>query len=370
MTIESPLSRGEPLPPGEPLGSVHTSNFPEILNQLGISLLLTTYQAGKLIVVRADNDVLNTHFRVFDQPMGLAVQKNRIAVGTAMQIWEFHNLPAACTRLDQQPNSSGQRHDACFLPRVVHWTGDVQIHEMAWAGEELIFVNTRFSCLARRSTDFHFEPVWRPPFVSHFAPTDCCHLNGLATRDGTVCYVTAFGATNDPSGWRAKKNDGGVMIDVQTNQTIAADLSMPHSPRWYDGKLWVLQSGTGGFGFIDLANGTYQSVVELPGFTRGLSFCGPFAFIGLSQVRETAVFGGVPIAQRNLNERICGIWVVNIHSGQIVAFVKFEGAVQEIFSVEVLSGARFPELVNEDRELLANSYSLPDWVLADLPSTN
>lgn len=354
----------------DPLRSVHTSNLPDILQQLGITILVTTYQAGKLVMLRSDRGVLNTHFRIFEKPMGLAVDPHRIAIGTSMQVWEFHNIPAVGAKIDAAADDLAQsatKHDACFLPRVAHWTGDIQIHEMAWTGDDMIFVNTLFSCLCRRSDTYNFDPVWRPSFVTHYIPGDLCHLNGLGTRDGRVRYVTALGETNEPGGWRGNKKDGGILIDLPSNEIIARGLSMPHSPRWYNGRLWVLHSGTGGFGTIDLATGKYESIVELPGFTRGLSFWGPLAFIGLSQVRETAVFGGIPIAERDLRERTCGVWVVNIESGEVIGFVKFEDAVQEIFAVEVLPGARYPELVNEDRELLAGSYELPDAALADVP---
>jgi uncharacterized protein (TIGR03032 family) len=157
------------------------------------------------------------------------------------------------------------------------------------------------------------------------------------------------------------------LIDVEQNQIIARGLSMPHSPRWYNGRLWVLHSGTGGLGYVDPATGQYQSVVELPGFTRGLTFAGPYAFVGLSQVRESAVFSGIPIAERPETDRSCGVWVVNIETGQIAAWVKFEDAVQEIFAVEVLPQARFPDVVIDNRELLAGSFVLPDAALADVP---
>jgi uncharacterized protein (TIGR03032 family) len=367
----------------EPLRSVHTANLPAMLRQIGASLVASTYQAGRVIFLRYDNGLLNTHFRCFDKPMGLAIAQNRLAVGTAMEIWEFHNIPAVCDRLNQSPSQdapsalapsafsdklTGAQHcDACFLPRIAHCTGDIQIHEMVWVGEDLIFVNTLFSCLARRSQTFNFEPVWRPAFVKQLIPGDCCHLNGLAVRDGAVRYVTALGESDQPSGWRTNKKNGGLLIDVASNEIIAKGLSMPHSPRWYDDRLWCLQSGTGGFGLIDLQTGKYESVVELPGFTRGLAFYGPLAFIGLSQVRENAFFGGVPIAQKTLGERSCGVWVVNIASGEVLAMVKFEDAVQEIFAVEVLSGAIYPELVNDDRKLLAETFELHDDVLRDVP---
>ncbi len=402
------MGDSEPAADEAPLRSVHTSNFPQLLAEAASSVLVTTYQAGKLVILRNDAGVLNTHFRSFPKPMGLAVTGGRLAVGTSAEIWEFHNVPAVCRRLDSQtqtpapshsvgrdgeggdagtrvelgtqgitsppaPLRQGEgggavvKHDACFMPRRSHTTGDVQIHEMAWVGEELWFVNTAFSCLATRSEINSFEPRWRPPFIGQLHPSDGCHLNGLAVRDGRVRYVTALGETNAPGGWRDNKRSGGVLIDIESGETIVRGLSMPHSPRWYADRLWLLESGNGSFGTVDLATGRYEAIAQLPGFTRGLTFLGPFALIGLSQVRESAVFSGIPLVER-LEERTCGVWVVHIETGQTVAFVRFEDAVQEIFAVELLAGIRFPDLVNHDAELIGTTYVLPDAALGDVPA--
>jgi len=360
----------------DPLRSVHTVSFPALLEQLGASLLVTTYQAGKLVILRNEAGVLNTHFRNLNKPMGLAVSGGRLAVGCSIDIWEFHDVPAVCPRLDEMDENKDRRtkHDACFLPRRSHTTGDMQIHEMAWVGREksqpeLVFVNTAFSCLATRSEENSFEPVWRPTFVDRLIPGDCCHLNGLAICDGRVKYVTALGEANSPGGWRENKRDGGVLIDIDENQVVTRGLSMPHSPRWYGGQLWLLESGDGTIGRVDLASGEYESIARFPGFTRGLAFHGPLAFVGLSQVRESAIFSGIPLVERlqKANERTCGVWVLNIETGETVAFCRFEEGVQEIFAVEVLPGIRFPDLVNHDAELIGRSYVLGDAALADVP---
>ena len=371
----------------DPLRSVHTTSFPELLAQIGASVLVTTYQAGKLVVLRNDGGVLNTHFRNLVKPMGLAIDGGRLCVGCSIDIWEFHNVPAVCAKLDESDDYSSvtAKHDACFLPRRSHCTGDVQIHEMTWvndearitndetkmsgASKELVFVNTTFSCLAVRSDEDSFEPVWRPRFVSQLSPGDACHLNGLAVRDGRVRYVTALGETNNPGGWRENKRDGGILIDVDSHEIIARGLSMPHSPRWYNDRLWLLESGEGTIGTVDLSTGKYEAIAQFPGFTRGLSFYGPLAFVGLSQVRESAVFSGIPLVDRlqEAEERTCGVWVVNIETGQTLGFCKFEEGVQEIFAVEVLPGLRFPDLVNHDAELIGRSYVLGDAALAEVP---
>ena len=349
----------------EPLRSVHTTNFPVILNQLGLSLVVSTYQAGKVVLVRADGETLNTHFRIFQKPMGLATDNmGRMAIGTSSHIWEFRNVPAVASKLEPEG-----KHDACFLPRNIHVTGDIDIHEMAWGNEGLWFINTRFSCLCTQDLDHSFIPRWRPPFVSAYAPEDRCHLNGLELIDGVPQYVTALGTTDTAGGWRENKARGGILMDITTNEIIVQGLSMPHSPRWYRDRLWVLESGDGSLATVDLSIGKVEPVVQLPGFTRGIDFYGPLAFIGLSQVRESAVFSGIPLTER-LTERICGVWVVNIEEGEIIAFLKFEDAVQEIFAVQVLAGTRFPELFVEENEFLKSSYVLPDEALAEVELSN
>lgn len=360
--ISDSMPHSSPLNPQDaPLRSIHTSNFPQILKACGISLVVSTYQAGKLIVVRADGDVINTHFRVFNKPMGLAADQSRLAVGTAYQIWELRNVPAVAYKLEPQG-----KHDACYLPRHCHVTGDIDIHEMGWGKEELWFVNTRFSCLCTLDFNHSFVPRWRPQFVSALSPEDRCHLNGLGMVGDRPQYVTALGTTDTANGWRENKAKGGVLIDIETNEIIAQSLSMPHSPRWYNNCLWVLESGNGGVAAIDLNTGRLNTIARLPGFTRGLDFWGKLAFVGLSQVRETAVFSGIPLTER-LQERTCGVWVVNLENGETIAFLKFEEAVQEIFAVQVLPEISFPEIIDWDEQLLGMSYVLPDEALADVP---
>lgn len=348
-----------------PLQSVHTTSLPEVLDQLNISVLISTYQAGKLIVVRSEGGSVNTHFRNFQVPMGLALRGNRLAIGTKNHVWEYYNQADVAPKLDK----AARVHDACYLPRSSHLTGHIQIHEMGFAGEELWIVNTRFSCLCTLSFDCSFVPRWRPSFVSKLAMEDRCHLNGLGIRDGRVQYVTALGTTDTAAGWRPDKAKGGVLIDVPSNTILASGLSMPHSPRWHNNRLWVCESGAGSLSVVNEFNGKLEHIALMPGFTRGLDFYGPYAFIGLSQVRESAVFSGIPITDRlQPDERMCGMWVVDTRNGQTIAFLRFESGVQEIFAVQVLPGQAFPEILTEGvkDELLENSFVLPDAALADV----
>jgi uncharacterized protein (TIGR03032 family) len=244
------------------------------------------------------------------------------------------------------------------LPRSAHVTGDIGIHEIAWAGDELWMVSTRFSCLATLEDDYSFVPRWQPPFVTALAAEDRCHLNGLAMRDDRPAFVTALGETDTPGGWRAAKSHGGVVIDMDSGEFVTRGLSMPHSPRWHEGKLWVLESGTGGVVLVDPATGGRETVVELPGFTRGWALVGPYAFVGLSKIRSTSAMDGVPIAERR-EELKCGVAVVDLLRGTTVGLLEFQTAIEEIFDVQLLAGLRFPEVIGFQKETVDHTFVVP-----------
>ena len=262
-------------------------------------------------------------------------------------------MPAAIERLGGPID-----HDACFLPHHSHHTGDVRIHDLGFAGDELWFVATRFSCLATLDDQHSFVPRWTPRFISSLAAEDRCHLNGMCVIDDQVRYVTRSGASDEPGGWRERRADGGIVIDVPSGEIVASGLSMPHSPRWHRDKLWLLESGEGGIGTLDPQSGRYEQVAQVPGFTRGLSFHGSLAFVGLSEVREATTFGGLPLTAR-LEERQCGVWVIDIDRGQTVGFLRFEDLVQELFEVLVLPGVAFPEIAELGSDAANGSFVLP-----------
>lgn len=356
-----PVKRTEQGPPvAEPRSTTavefrytQTDSFVALLQQLGASLVITTYQANKLLVARAAGAGLSTLVRTFDRPMGLAVNGDRLALGCREQIWEFRNAPAIAPLVEP----AGQ-HDACFVPRASHVTGDIYVHEIAFAGDELWMVNTRFSCLCTLDPAYSFVPRWRPPFITSLSADDRCHLNGLAVVDGEPKHVTALGETDTPHGWRANKAHGGCLMEVKSGEIVSRGLSMPHSPRWHDGRLWLLESGTGQLVLVDPTTGRRQSVAELPGFARGLALHGQFAFIGLSKIRATSTMDGVPLAERR-DELKCGVAVVDLTSGRICAMLEFQTAVEEIFDVQLLRGLRFPEVMGWQKDTIQHTFIVP-----------
>jgi uncharacterized protein (TIGR03032 family) len=223
---------------------------------------------------------------------------------------------------------------------------------------ELWVVNTRFSCLCTLHPDYSFIPRWRPSFVSALAAEDRCHLNGLAMVDGQPRFVTALGRTDTPRGWKPGKADGGVLIDVPTNEIVADGFAMPHSPRWHAGRLWVLDSGQGELQVVDPKTGQRETVVRLPGYTRGLAMHEGYAFVGLSKIREKAEFGGLPI-ETSGEPLQCGIWIVDLRRGVAVEFMAFEAGCDEVFAVEVLPGIRWPAIIGFKQETIDGIFIVP-----------
>lgn len=365
-TQDDQIPGANPQPEKKPepanFSSVYTKHVPDILKQLRISLLISTYQAGRLIIVRPDNKGgVNTHFVGLQKPMGMATSGNRFAIGTKHEIIEYKNVLGAAAKVEPKGT-----HDNCYVPWLRHNTGDVDIHEMAYDKEDkLWFINTKFSCLCTRHSDYSFQPEWRPWFITGYAPEDRCHLNGLAMENGNPKYVSSLGVGDTRAAWRENKAFGGTIMDIEKNEFVYEGLSMPHSPRVYQDKLWVLESGRGSLAFLDKKSGKLETVCELDGFTRGIDFVGDIAFIGLSQIRESNTFGGLPITER-LKERICGVWIVNIKTGNVLGFLKFQGSVQEIFSVQAIRGAQFPAVLDPTDSLVDTTYVLSDEALKEV----
>ena len=322
-----------------------------------ISLSFSTYQAGKLFFIGlTENQQLSVFERSFARCMGIGLdpRTQTLWLANLYQIWRFENA--------LQPGQTHQGYDRVYVPQVGYTTGDVDAHDIAVDRQGPVFVNTLFSCLARPSERYSFEPVWQPPFISKLAAEDRCHLNGLALRDDQPAFVTCVSRTDANEGWREHRQKGGVVIDVRKNEIVADGLSMPHSPRWYQDRLWVLNSGQGEFGFVDTATGRFEAVAFCPGYLRGMSFHGDFAVVGLSKPRRDQSFEGLALNQelgnRNVQPR-CALQVINLKTGDIVHELRIEGVVEELYDVCVLSGVKRPMAIGFVSDEIRHTLSLP-----------
>jgi uncharacterized protein (TIGR03032 family) len=312
----------------------HSDNLPELLTQLRLSVLISTYQTGHLVVVAARRGRLVLAFHHFDRAMGIAVKPGAIAVCTRKEVWFLRDAPDIAAKLEPQGD-----YAACFLARTAHFTGDLQAHESAWVGREFWVVNTLFSCLAALHPCYSFAPRWRPPFVSALRPEDRCHLNGLAVVNGQPRYVTALAETDSPQGWRAGKSTGGCLIEVPSGHLVVRGLSLPHSPRVDGDRIFFLQSGQGELSMAHPSTGQVNAVAALPGVARGLALHGEYAFVGLSKARPT--LEGVPIVAHR-DQLKCGLWLIHVRTGAVSAHLEFRTGVDEIFDVQVLPEIPFP----------------------------
>jgi len=316
--------------------------FSSWLAGAGVSLAFTTYQAGKVFMLGTKPDgQLSVFERTLDRCMGLAAYRDSLYVSSLYQIWRFENI--------METGEVRDGFDACYAPQMSYVTGDLDVHDMALDVEgNLTFVNTLFGCLAKPSVEASFIPIWQPPFLSKLAAEDRCHLNGMAMSDKGPEYVTAVSESDVADGWRDKRAESGVVIHVSSGEIFARGLSMPHSPRLKDGKLYILNSGTGKFGTVDTKTGGFTPIAFCPGYARGLTFVRDYAVIGLSLPRDNKTFQDLPLDEclmaKNTEPR-CGLIVVDLKTGDTVHWLRLEGVVTELYDVTVLSNIKNPMMV-------------------------
>ncbi len=372
MTTESNAAA-----PAQPwLNAIGSRYFLDWLQQQRCSLAFTTYQTGKLFLVgrksasgagapiNEADQALSIFERTYNHCMGMCASPDgrTIWLSSRFQIWRMEQAPANAVpyrpvegtategdEAQQPPQWVGRGYDVAYIPRVGYTTGHVDVHDIAVdADGRVIFVNTMFGCLATFSERANFKPIWRPPFISALVPEDRCHLNGLAMRDGRPAYVTVVSRSDVADGWRDRRHDGGCVIDVASGEAVCTGLSMPHSPRWYRNQLWVLNSGSGEFGQVDLATGRFQPIAFCPGYLRGLSFHGDYAIATLSKPRHLT-FQGLPLQDR-LNQKgaepQCGLQIIDLRTGSISEWLRLDGTlVTELYDSVVLPEVRQPMAV-------------------------
>ncbi len=326
----------------EPAFALTTSRlFVSWLASRDAAIAFSTYQAGKLFLIGVNAEgSISVFERTVERPMALCAHRGDLYLSSLFQMWRFAAIASA---------GDYQGYDRLYAPRQSWVTGDIDIHDIkVEASGRVVFVNTLFSCLATLSDSDSFNPVWRPKFISKLAAEDRCHLNGMAMRDGRPAFVTAVGKSDVADGWREHRSGGGIVIDVDTNEIVATGLSMPHAPRWRDGKIWLVNAGTGEFGHVDPATGKFTPITFCPGFLRGLDFVGDFAVVTMSLPRGNRTFEGLSL-QETLEKTgaapRCGLAVIDLNTGDLAHWLRLEGAVTELFDAVILDGAKRPAAI-------------------------
>jgi len=408
-------------------GYEYSDNIPKILKELNISLAFTSYQAGRLMLLRSDGENLDINVKSFPRPMGLAVTDDGLTLGTFTQIINFQREDGLLEKIKQPlakienditaprvtPKAEGEsdllhgldeaneqqvlsaqelqkqerqqkellayqeklfepvdgRVDACFITRSAHYSGMINIHDIDWGDEGLWAVNSSFSCLCTLEPDYSFVPRWKPHFISELVPEDRCHLNGMALKDGKPAYVTTFSQEDKVGNWRKKDNKfDGTLMDVATNTILVDGLAMPHSPRWYNEQVYFCNSGHGLICSYNPESKETETLAEVPGFTRGMDFYGPIMFVGLSKVRQSDVTRPAPLAKK-YDETFSGIWLFNLEAKtgeeREIGQIKFTGNVDQIYDIAVIPGCTFPEIIESTHPRMRNHFCHPEMQVFD-----
>ncbi len=327
-----------------PFSCQYSPQIPELLLRLNCTIAITTYQAGKLVLISPQNeDTLVQLPRTFPKPMGIAENKatDQLALACKDEILIFANSPQLAHHYPNAP----QKYDALYMPRATYHTGPLDIHDLCFGGDgKLYAVNTLFSCIVTIDDQYNFTPYWKPSFIDQIVSEDRCHLNGLALKDGLPKYATAFNQGNSFQSWREKVTTSGVIFDIDTNETVATDLAMPHSPRWFGDALYVLLSASGELIRVDVNSGKKEVIVKLDGFVRGMDLYKDYLFIGLSKLRRnSSTFGKLDFAEK-ANQ--AGIVIIHLPTGSMVGKIHYLTSLDEIYDVHIIGDKIRPNILN------------------------
>jgi len=327
-----------------PFSCQYSSQVPELLLRLNCTLAISTYQAGKLIFLSPkDENALVQLPRHFEKVMGIAqdVENNKLALACKDEVIVFSNSPELAWHYPKSP----KKYDALFMPRLTYHTGPLDIHDLSFGTDGRLFaVNTLFSCIIGIDDQYNFTPYWTPPFIDKLVSEDRCHLNGMAMKDGLPKYTTTFNQGNSHQSWRENITKTGVVFDIDSNEVIAGNLPMPHTPRLFDNELYVLLSATGELIKIDINTGKYDVVVKLEGFVRGMSLYKDYLFIGLSKLRKnSSTFGKLDFAEKASQS---GIMIVHLPTGSIAGKITYLASLDEIYDVHILPDVIRPNIMN------------------------
>lgn len=350
------MAKANPTSPNilPPFSCSYSPQLPQLLSDLGISLAISTYQAGKIVFISPhDENHLSLLPRTFQKPMGFDIKDNRMVLACEDEVILFDNVPELALHYPNKPAT----YDALFVPRATFYSGRVDLHDIKFGMDNIYAVNTSFSCVCAITGHHNFIPLWQPDFIDKLASEDRCHLNGLVLKNGTPQYVTALGATNTPQGWRANITTGGILIDVTDNTNILQNLPMPHSPQFYNGELYLLLSATGQLIKVNMTNKNYEVIKNVEGFCRGMDIIGDYAFIAMSKLRKnSSTFAQLAFSDKALS---AGIKVIHLPTRALVGEIIFKTSIDEIYEIKVMPDTHRPNILNTINPIHKRSLSIP-----------
>ena len=309
-----------------------SGDFAEVVSKLDVTIAISTYETGRVIFFGADKSGEAKSFsqlpRAFKRAMGIGVSENSLAIATQEEV-------IILSKIDLLSHQS-KKYKSMYMPRCAYYSGRLDLHDIEIIDEKIIAVNTKFSCVCEITSKFSFEPIWQPEFITELRPEDRCHLNGMCFENGELAYLTALGKSNTKEGWRRDKHNGGILIDAGTSEIVLEGLSMPHSPRFHNGDLYMLETGKGRLLKVDVSKKSFEVVGEFKKLVRGLAFYADFVFMGMSKVRKNSKdFDGFDVSATS---SLAGIFIYHLPSQEIIGALTYENTIDELFDVQVLPG--------------------------------
>lgn len=319
-----------------------TPSFLQFLQIFHISIAVTSYDCQRLIVLRQKNDNIDTLLVPAARPRGLAIKDNKLTIAAYTEIINYYRYDQLSADMADKIDLQS---DSLFVPRNSHITGEINAHDIAWGDGGLWLVNSRFSCICTLQPDLSFKPRWWPMFLDGPTGDGAAHLNCMAMLDGKPAYATCFGPFSEGRSWRDEISlDTGLLIDVQNNQVVMEGLCMPHSPKVYEGKVYVCNSGYGTVMCYDPVTKTAETLLEVQGFTRALTFYKHYMIVCCSKFRTSERAAPLPVALK-YQESHAGIYIVDMTDLSIVAYCRFDGDVSQLYDVAVIEQSVQPEIL-------------------------
>lgn len=311
------------------LQCIHSGKLARFIEERGLTLVFSTYQANKLGFLTGQGRELDIFLADCERPMGISFKQNTLAIANLHGIEFYRNF-----------GKDGLSYGGQF------YTGFLDTHELCFGRLGLWGINTMFSSLSRFESGYSFNPIWQPPFITELAAEDRCHLNGLALWQDMPRFLTYLAASDTKLGWK-ETEDVGAVIDITSNENRLEALSSPHSPRVHLNQLYVCESGKMRLLRADLEKWKTETVFEYPGYLRGVVLLEDHALVGVSKCRNTSIGES-------------GILLVNTSTGKLVDRVIFLDQISEIFDLQALPFS-CSEVLTKTHNKLPTSFSIPNY---------
>jgi uncharacterized protein (TIGR03032 family) len=312
----------------------------EIVRRLNITLIVTREYEHIVLALHAGGDAEpRITFIRLPHPSGIAVDRSREVVYIASTrnpnaIYDLKPLKSLIPRLDAECRKI--EGNPLIPVRSRFMPGCTYLHDLAMLGGELYATSVGQNAIIRLYSSGDYERVWWPRCIETpdgpIFGQNHLQLNSIAA--GKSLESSFFSASTDemtdlrPGDPKFPVDKRGVIFSGETREAIARGLTRPHSARFHNGRVWVEDSGYGEVGYVD--DGTFNSIVRLPGWTRGLCFYRDIMFAGTSIVlpRFRQYAPGL-----DLDASRCGLHALDANSGKLLGSI-FWPRGSQIFAID------------------------------------